>query len=39
MLKSFDGKVPTPNEFKDKLLALGLSDLSMAIDTNDKNQA
>lgn len=39
MLKSFDGKVPTPNEFKEKLLSLGLSDLSMAMDTNDKNQA
>lgn len=32
MLKSFDGRTPTPNEFADKLIALGLVDLSKSVD-------
>lgn len=38
MLKSFDGKVPTPNEFASKLLEMGLCDLSRSADKPQHNE-
>jgi hypothetical protein len=31
MLKTFEGKIPTPNNFVEKLCALGLNDLSRSL--------
>jgi len=32
MLKSFNGRTPTPNEFAAKLIEMGLKDLSVTVD-------
>lgn len=32
MLKSFNGRTPTPNEFATKLIEIGLTDLSVTVD-------